>query len=146
MTILIAAASLVAMAQANQPANPQPLLEAALQCRAVADDRERLRCFDNALARLAEAAGAGGLVLAERRLVEPPPREVEGVVRVAREVGYQRWLITLEEGGTWLTIENSGGEPVPTRGKKVRITRTALGGYILQAGGGRHIRARRTSD
>lgn len=142
MSLLIAAVGLLGVGQASQPAQPQPLLDAALQCRALTDDAERLRCFDAALGQLAQAAAGGSLVLAERRLVEPPPRLVEGLVRSAREFGYQRWLITLDKGGTWQTIENSDGEPLPRPGQKVRIERTALGGYILEVDGGRNIRAR----
>lgn len=131
---------------AAQPADPGASLQAALQCRAVADDAARLRCYDEAIARLTEIAGDGRLVLADPREVRPPPpRRVDSRVRQARESGYNRWVLELEDGSVWRTIENSSNQLLPRPGQRVRIERGSLG-YFLKIENRPQLRAARVLD
>lgn len=157
-------AAMMIAAQGNAPAVRQQvdansLLGAALECRAVTDDAARLRCYDEAVGRLQEANAGGRLVVADRSEVQrslfgfsiprmfgggdDAPREMEGTVKSAREVGYHNWLIELEEGGTWQTTENSSRQDLPRRGQKVKITRGPVGNYWLAVVGRRGFRAKR---
>jgi hypothetical protein len=140
MMSLIVTAILTLSWQPDPDANAS--LRAALDCRGISEDAARLRCYDQAMGRLQQAAGEGRLVLAEPARVETPlPREINGAVAQARLSGYNRWVVELEDGSVWRTIEDSSRVPLPRPRQRVRLTRSALGHYLLQAGPGRSLKA-----
>lgn len=166
MTRLVLAATAVSMGPAVVAAAPQRPVNALVQrltdCRAVADEAERLRCYDAAVTGLAEAAGSGAVVVMDREDVrrtrrtlfgfplpriglfdggEAEAREIRAKVSAVREVGYGRWRITLEDGAIWETTEAMNRPP--TAGATATIRKASLGSYMLSVGSGRYVRARR---
>lgn len=143
------------------------IVEELTGCRAIADSAERLACFDRTSAEFVAARDRKDLVVVDRtemrtarrslfgfplpriRLFgggeddvdEPEIKEVTSKVRSISETGFRKWLIALEDGSRWQTIEVTNATP-PTAGKEIRITRTALGGYMIHLSTG-NVRARR---
>ncbi len=162
-TAVVAAA---AGAQAPKPAQ-SPEMKAAISCRAETDERARLKCYDSAVAALAQAAEQGQLLVVTREEVrkarrslfgfslpklpffeqdgaqDEPQQEIEASVRNARSLGYGKWVVELDGGAVWQTTEARPTDPVPRPGQKVRIKKAALGSYMLSVNGGRGIRAMR---
>jgi len=143
---------------------PHPLLDAALRCRSIADDQARLRCFDAAITPIQQGITERRVLMVERREVRrsffglsiprflrgadeeneaDAPRELQTTVQSASHTGYNMWLLTLQEGGTWQTIENSSRQDLPRPGAPVKIERSALGFYWISVNRRLALRARR---
>jgi hypothetical protein len=151
----------------KKPAERPEAFEALMRCRAIADEGERLKCFDSAAARLGEAADKRELVVVDRKQMRETKRSlfgldipnlnpfgggpddeeeiksVEGVVASARQEGNGRWTVTLEDGSTWAQTDNNTIAMRPRKGHKVKITRAALGSYMMRINGQPGVRAKR---
>ncbi|MEA3050925.1 MAG: hypothetical protein QOG84_2761 [Sphingomonadales bacterium] len=142
--------------------------EALVRCRSIADEKQRLACYDGAAAALEQAADRHDLVVIDRKQVRETKRtlfglelprlsifgggnddaadevkEVEGVVQTAFQDGNGRWVVTLADGATWAQIDNSPIAFRPKAGQKVRIHRGAIGSYIMNINGQPGVKARR---
>ncbi len=164
-------AALPAAADAqSQPAQAQrpELFEALVRCRAIRDDAERLTCFDRAAASLQAAAERRDLVVVDRQQVResrrrlfglPLPRlpifgggddddeeeirQIDSTVASAYQHGNGQWVVRLEDGSTWAQTDDNliAGRPRP--GQPVRVTRAALGTYMMRVNGQPGVRVRR---
>lgn len=165
--VVFAALSSAAAAQQREADN-NALITSVLNCRELADDQARLRCFDTAAAALGEASSAGSLVVVDREAVRRTRRglfgfnmprlpffrgdtsqeeevsEIEGTIRSVRALDYGKWTLTLDDNSTWQTTEANTHNPAPRAGQSVRIRRAALGSYMLSVEGQRGVRAMRT--
>jgi hypothetical protein len=174
--IMAAAAMLVAggagvLAKPARDASPKQrpeAFEALVHCRSVADEKQRLACYDGAAAALEQAADRHDLVVIDRKQVRETKRtlfglelprlsifgggnddaadevkEVEGVVQSAFQDGNGRWVVTLADGATWGQIDNQVIAVRPKAGQKVRIHRGAIGSYIMNVNGQPGVKARR---
>lgn len=143
---------------ADRPAPPLAALQA---CRAIADNSQRLACFDAAAAEFDASVKAKDVVVIDRETLKkerarqfgrvkrddpsfaaarvPEPRELRGKV-LAVSPAAQFLLITVEGAGLWQTTEETFQPPRP--GADVVISKGALGGYTMSYGG-RAVRARR---
>jgi len=167
LTVLPAAAA-AGQAQGSAPDRPE-LFEALVRCRAVADDTARLRCFDAAAAEMEAAAERRDLVVVDRQQVResrrrlfglPLPRlpifgggdeeeeeeeirSIESEVASASQIDFGRWVIRLADGSTWVQTDNEilAGRPRP--GQPVRVSRAALGTYMMRVNNQPGIRVRR---
>jgi hypothetical protein len=142
--------------------------EALVRCRSVADEKQRLACYDAAAAALEQAADRHDLVVIDRKQVRETKRtlfglelprlsifgggnddaadevkEVEGVVQNAFQDGNGRWVVTLADGATWAQIDNQVVAVRPKPGQKVKIHRGAIGSYIMNINGQPGVKARR---
>jgi hypothetical protein len=142
--------------------------EALVRCRSVADEKQRLACYDSAAAALEQAADRHDLVVIDRKQVRETKRtlfglelprlsifgggnddaadevkEVEGVVQTAFQDGNGRWVVTLADGATWAQIDNQPIAVRPKAGQKVKIHRGAIGSYIMNINGQPGVKARR---
>lgn len=133
---------------------------AMLACRTTADDAERLRCFDRAVADVAAARSSGELVTLDRSKVVSARRKVFGlpaarpgraaadgadalaavqqidaVVTETRPAEYGRFLIALKGNGVWKNAEPLGSPPA--KGAAIRIVRAGFGGFRATVGKGR---------
>jgi hypothetical protein len=150
-------------AQEQRPA----AFEAVIRCRAIAGDAERLRCFDAAAAAMEQAADRRDLVVIDRQQVRAAHRklfgieiprlnlfgggddksdevsELDGVASSVAQDGNGRWIVTLEEGGTWVQIDDNPIAIPPRAGTKIVIKRAALGSYMMRIGGQPGVRAHR---
>ena len=172
-TILLAAlvAALPAAALAAKPSNKDvarpEAFEALVRCRAIADDAARLTCFDGAARTLDEQAARRELVVVDRQQVRETKRNlfgldipnlnpfgggpdeeeevktVEGVVASASQDGDGRWIVRLEDGATWGQTDNNPLALRPRAGHKVRISRAAMGSYMMRINNQPAVRAKR---
>src|SRR3954447_7866596 len=158
-TVLIVAGAAASAKTASAPAARPAAFEALVKCRAIAEDAARLRCFDQATAALEQAAARRDLVIVDRAQVRQTKRtlfglelphlsifggndddkaeevsQIEGVVASASETGAGRWSVTLEDGGTWIQVDDNVIAIAPKHGTKVLIKKAALGSYMMRVG------------
>lgn len=161
-------ASLAAQTAPAGPATGAEPLRALEQCRALNNDRERLRCFDREVAAVVAARARGEVVVAGREEVRrargslfglnlPKLRifgderqadridRVEGVIRSATLGDRGRWTLVLEDGARWQQTEARGLGRDPRPGQPVSIRRGALGSYLASVNGQIAIRVRRVN-
>ena len=151
----------------GQDRQPEPAQYRALvACRSQTDEAARLRCYDQAVAALEQAASRGDILLTGREEVraarrslfgfavprflrgrdeaeEPEITELETTIVSARETGFQEFILVLAEGGRWQTTEASRGARTPRPGTAVRLRRSPVGGYFVKLPGVQWLRARR---
>jgi hypothetical protein len=173
--ILILAALLVAApaALAAQPREAPPraeLFEALVRCRTIADQAERLQCFDTAAANLEAAAERRDVVVVDRQQVREGRRRlfglalpripifgggdedeededridtVEGVVASASQDGMGHWTVALQDGAVWTQTDNRPLALRPRAGQTVVINRGAMGSFMMRINNQPGVRARR---
>jgi hypothetical protein len=165
----LALLSTAADAKTQKQAQARPeVFEALIKCRAVADEAERLRCFDSAAAALETAAERRDLVVVDRQQIretkkglfgldipnlnpfgsggddgEEEIKSIESEVASAYQDGDGRWVVTLKEGGTWAQTDNSPLALRPRVGHKIRIQKAAMGSYMMRVNNQPAVRARR---
>lgn len=167
---VLAALPAAAFAQRAEEAQQRPeLFEALVRCRALADDAARLQCFDAAAANLQQAAERRELVVVDRQQVRESRRRlfglalprlpifggdgddeedeidsIESQVASASQIEFGRWLVRLEDGSTWVQTDNEilAGRPRP--GQPVRVSRAALGTFMMRVNNQPGIRVRRS--
>lgn len=160
-TVMLAAQSGAAPAQAA----PLAQLE---RCRAIADDGQRLACFDAAAGTLLSASRSGEVTVVDRsqlrqarrslfgfslprlpflqgdRSAEDDNGTLETTVRSVRSLGYGRVQVVIADGNAvWETTESYSTFDAPTSGQKVTIRRGPLGSYMLRFEGQRAVKGRR---
>jgi hypothetical protein len=153
-------------APAAAPAQRPEAFETLVKCRAIADDVARLRCFDQATAALQQAAERRDIVIVDQAQVRQTRRslfgieglrvpffgggdekgeemsQLDGVIASARDLG-GRWLVHLEDGSTWLQVDDNVIALWPKAGQKVLIKRAALGSYMMRVNGQPGVRVKR---
>ena len=160
-----------ASAQSTRASTQRPeLFEALVRCRAIADDAARLICFDRAAASLQAAAERRDLVVVDRQQVResrrrlfglPLPRlpifgggdddeneaeeirSIDSAVASAYQHGNGQWVVRLEDGSTWAQTDDNIIAGRPRAGQPVRVTRAALGTYMMRVNGQPGVRVRR---
>jgi hypothetical protein len=156
---------------APRRATPAPeALEGVLRCRAIADEKARLACYDSNVARFETARANRELVVVDRKQIRETKRSlfgldlpslsifgggdnddieevnsIEGVVASAYEDGEGRWVVKLQEGGTWRQIDSALLGRNPRAGSKVKITKAAMGSFMMRIDNQPGIRARRVN-
>lgn len=143
------------------------LMDAVVRCKTELGDEARLRCYDAAVAALAEATASGSIVVVDKEDVrktrrslfgfalpklpffgsddsgDDQPDEIEAKIKSVRGLGYGKWLIELDTGAKWQTTETSGPTRDPKPGQAIKIKKGAMGGYFLTVEGGRGVRGMR---
>ncbi len=140
------------------------LLAALEGCRSVKSDDARLKCYDDAAARLAGAQSRNEVVVLDRAQVEKAKRSLFGFSQPSAEVfgekdqplreisstiasirGQRSGLVrlTLADGSTWETIDT----PLfpPKANDSVTIKAGVLGSYTATPQHGRALRVRRVN-
>jgi hypothetical protein len=163
--MLAAGAAAVSAKPAKPQARPEAF-EALIRCRAISDAATRLACFDGAAQRLEQAADQRDLVVVDRKQIQETKRDLfgldipnlnpfggapdeeevkslDGVVRSAMQDGDGRWVIVLQEGGTWAQTDNNALAVRPKAGQKVKIVKAAMGSYMMRVNGQPGVRAKR---
>lgn len=153
------------------PARPQTF-EALVRCRAIADDAQRLACFDQAAAALQTAQERREVVVVDRQQVREGRRRlfglalpripifgggddndeqdedrvssVEGTIAAATQDGLGRWVVTLQDGAVWAQIDNNPLAMRPRQGQRVVVNRGAIGSFMMRVNNQPGIRVRRT--
>jgi hypothetical protein len=141
-------------------------IAALLDCRGVTDDTARLQCYDRASARLSAARQSGELVTLDGTKVVAAKRQkfgmpttrvratasaegselaelqqIESTIVSVRLTSYDRYLLSLANGGVWETAEPLSFAPAVK--SPIRIVRAGFGGFRATAGKGRSFLVKR---
>lgn len=138
-------------AQANEAARPDTFRN-LIDCRSIADARQRLACYDRQAAALDAAESRKELVVLDRAQVRRTQRSLFGLalpdlkifgdgsgeaekeiittIKRAWTHSTGKWAFELADGARW--VQTDGREPVfaPEAGQSIRIRRAALGSYL----------------
>lgn len=154
-----------AAAQPKAGAGPE-VLQQLVACRDAPNDAAQLACYRQATEALVRAEAAGDVVVVDRGEVrklrqqafgfslpslslfdkgesEAELNSVAGQVRSARQDPTGRWVLQLDNGGTWTQVDTTPLRTTPKGGMPVVITRAALGSYKMKVGDQAAVRARR---
>ena len=175
-TAALGAATLVAVfaamvgvgAAAAPPAASPAVIQGVLDCRKLADNAERLACFDKTTAAMEHATASGDLVALDREQRRAARRQAFGfvlpslsfldrgekteeadnliaTVAAADEDPFGKWVVRLDDGAVWTQIEGSPLARRPHKGSVVKISKGALGGFFMTIDGEGAGKARRVS-
>ncbi len=165
LTLTMLASAGPAMAQ-SPGAKRAGVLEAAVACRAITGDRERLACYDRAVAALDKAEAADEVVVLDKSQVQETRRSLFGlslpkirifggekrgdtqlqtldaVVASTTRDQDGRLIFTIADGARWHQIDDRPSSRVK-RGTKVQFRRAAFGSYFAGFEGTTSIRVKR---
>ncbi|QGP80309.1 hypothetical protein [Sphingobium sp. CAP-1] len=160
------------LAAASRTQQPRPeIFTSLLQCRSVADNGERLACFDRQVAAMDAAAQRDEVVVLDKGELNKTrktlfgfsfpklpflgggdedagkPQEegvthIDAVIASVRSLGYGKWQIGLEDGALWMTTEAMTARD-PKVGQKIELKRAAMGSFMGKVEGGRAVRMKR---
>jgi hypothetical protein len=162
----------LALAGSAVAADPKSEPRAAIvqkltDCRKIADNAQRLACYDEAAAAFDQAEAKGDVVVVDREQARKVRRQafgftlpsislfekgetqeeienVSGVVASARQNGLGQWIIKLEDGAVWTQVDTKEVFKTPKAGMSVKIRKASLGSYLMSIDGGGGFRAKRT--
>lgn len=152
--------------QTPPPQDRPETLARLMACRSIADGPARLTCYDAAAGALDAAEREGEVVVIDRAQATETRRQlfgfemptlprlfgpdggpaidsIESTLQSASQVGDNRWVFRLADGGVWRQIDS---EPVRFQnrtGQPVRVRKASLGSFLLTVGGSRAVRVRR---
>ena len=132
-----------------------PVFQAVLDCKTVADPKERLACFDRTVESLAKANSTRDILVAERATVKEAqkglfglslPRiklfgdddddevkEIESTITSVRRDENAALIITIADGARWRQIDS---QPISAKvGDKIKIRKAALGSFFANVNG-----------
>ena len=146
--------SLPAAAQVAAAPRP-PALKRLVDCRAVADQQQRLACYDREVAALDAAEARKDLVVVDREQIRKTRRTLFGLplpdlgifgddaggdeeevtrleskIKAAAQRPDGKWILTLETGGVWVQTDTRDLATYPRPGHDIRIRKAALGSYF----------------
>lgn len=160
---------------APQRQQPRPeIFTDLLQCRSIAQDAERLACFDRQVGAIDAAAQRDEVVVLDKSELNKTRKtlfgfsfpklpflgsgeeddsgeakvdgvdQIEAVITSVRSLGYGKWQIGLEDGAVWATTEAISARD-PKVGQKIELKRAAMGSFMGKVEGGRAVRMKRVS-
>lgn len=151
---------------ADKAAPPPPAVQAAIDCRKLAEDAARLACYDKAVDALGQALAGGQVVAVDHAQVQAvrrqafgftlpslslfdrgaKPEEISEVVLTIEKAwvgGDGKWVLQLEGGQIWRQIDTQAFSRDPKPGAKATIKRAMLGSYLMSVGGHAGVRVHR---
>jgi hypothetical protein len=175
-TLLISLATSLAAYQpalaqdgALEASDPPEVYRQLMDCRAIADDAQRLACYDRRTQALDVAARSRDVIISDKNALkevrrglfgfaapigklmgfggdgtadEEEVKEIETTVLDATRIR-AGWRLYLADGSTWEQNDTRDFVLSPKVGNPVRISRGALGTYFVSVKGQRAIRMRR---
>lgn len=159
-----------AVAAPRQQPKPE-IFTNLLQCRAIADNAQRLACFDQQVGAMEAASQRDEVVVLDKSELKKTRKtlfgfafpklpflgdgddkeevrqeegfsHIEAKIASLRGMGYGKWQIILEDGAQWMTTEAVTGRE-PKVGQTIEIRRAAMGSYMGKVEGGRAVRMKR---
>lgn len=161
------ASTLATSAFAAGDSQPAPKsVQAAIDCRKLADDKARLACYDAAVDALGRQLAEGKVVAVDHAQVQQVRRQAFGfalpslslfdrsgkpeemsevvlTVDSAQRMGDGKWLLRLEGGQVWRQIDTGDFSRDPKPGSKATIKKAMLGSYMMMIGGHSPVRVHR---
>ena len=152
---------------AREQGKRAPILEAVVQCRAIADGAARLACYDSSVARLDTAEAKSDVVVVDREQIRDTRKKLFGLalpslpvfsrdskadeiekveyrLESVRRNTYGAFIFTLsDDGGTWRQTDTVDLAKTPKPGAVVRINKGAMGSYFLTVDGKGGMRVHR---
>ena len=152
---LVAGLALPVHAQDHTPERPD-VLNRLTACRAIADNAQRLACFDQGVAALEAAEQAREIAVVDTQQIRRTRRslfglrlpdlgifgdddddpedgaainEINSTIQAITSGADGRMHFVLAEGGVWAVTEGRRGRP-PRSGQPIKIRRGPLGSYI----------------
>ena len=137
-----------------------------VDCRKVADNTERLACYDKAAGALDQAEAKGDVVVVDREEARTVRRQAFGftlpsislfergekpeeiataqtTLVSAHKAKTGRWVVKLDDGSTWSQVDATEIPIDPKAGDKVKIRKAAMGSYLMTIGNQREVRVHR---
>ncbi len=127
-----------------------PVFQAVLDCKTVADPKDRLACFDHTVEILAKANSTRDIVIAERSTVKEAERglfglslpriklfggddddqikEIESTITNFRRDENGALIFTIADGARWRQIDSQ--PQIAKAGDKIKIRKAALGSFF----------------
>lgn len=165
--LMLAALTLAGPAAAQKAGDGRaPILGKLADCRKIADNGQRLACFDAVAAEMDVAEKKGDIVVVDREQARTVRRQafgfhmpsitlfekgekaeevdsLTGTVKAARMTGAGKWVIELEDGAVWAQIDATEVPFPPKSGDPVRIKKASMGSFLMIVKNQRAFRARR---
>ncbi|VWX59005.1 hypothetical protein [Sphingorhabdus sp. 109] len=169
--VLLTALPASAMAKDDDGNTPPPaIFQDVIDCQKVTDTTARLACYDAKVSTLAAAQESRQVVVADREQIKEVRRglfgfslpkirlfgggsdekdkeerieQLETTITSARQFGYGKWMLTLEEGGRWQQTDTIRLNSEPRSGDSILIKTGAIGSYLASINGQRSIRVKR---
>lgn len=169
--VLLAALPASALARDDNENTPPPaIFQDVIDCKKMTEPTARLTCYDEKVATLAAAQESRQVVIADREQINEARRglfgfslpkirlfsggsddkdkeerieKLETTIKSARQFGYGKWILTLEEGGQWQQTDSIRLNAEPRAGDTILIKTGAIGSYLANINGQRAIRVKR---
>lgn len=147
--------------------NDRPvILENLINCGSIEKDKDRLDCYDKNIITFQTAEEQGEIIVEDKEVIlksreevfgfksvdnpvfngdnDANLKEINSVIKSARQSGSRKWVFSLENGSIWQQTEikrlRSGG---PKTGANILIKKASLGGFIAEIDGQRPFRVKR---
>ena len=159
----LAALALVIPAAAAAQDGPSEV-QRVVACRTIADDTERLACYDREAGALSELVESDEVVVVSKEQAQAAQREVFGFstpnfagllgdedkvkdvefsIKRAQYNAYDKLLVEAEDGSVWLQIDDRRIGSTPKSGTVVTVRRATLGSFEMEIKGRRSFKVRR---
>lgn len=145
---------------------PPAIVKDLFACRDIADDSERLACFDREVGTIQEKQQRKEIVIADQEAVretrkglfgfslpkiglfsgddeEDDVSSIETTIVSARKLSNGRVSFEAEGGGRWIQTDNTAVLSDPKAGDTVEIKKGAVGSFMAKINGRRAFRAKR---
>ena len=166
-TAVSALAALAVAAPAFAADEPPAAIRALSACRAIADNAQRLACYDREAGALVQSVEKKETVVLDQQEVKKTKRslfgfslprlpffggrdndkdeaefsQIETPIKTIRGIGYGKFRFTIEDGALWETTEGVNAFPKP--GQKVVIKKGLMGSYFIRFEGARSVKGMR---
>jgi len=147
---------------------PPAQVTTLLNCRTIADNAQRLACYDGAAATIGEAVAKRDLVVMDRESVKKTKRglfgfsipnlgifgddddevEIKQIEGTIVSTGFNAdggYIFRLADGSRWTQIDSKPFAVPPRNGDKVVVKKGALGSYFLTVAGLPGVKVKRTN-
>lgn len=155
-------------APARAADEPPAAIRALGACRAIADNAQRLACYDKEAGALVQSVERQETVVLDKQEVrktkrslfgfslpklpffggdkdpdkdQPEFTQIETPIKTVRNIGYGKFRFTVDDGALWETTE--GINAFPKEGQKVLIKKGLMGSYFIKFEGARSVKGRR---
>ena len=165
VTVALGALASSGAVAATPPARA-PAVQAVADCRSLADDAQRLACYDKTVSAMAEAEDKGDLVSIDReqrRTVRrqafgfalpslaifdrgEKPDEINQVTETIAAAFHNadgKWVLHMQDGAVWRQIDDFEPGRSPHAGSTAVIKRALLGSFFMDIDGQPGIRVHR---
>jgi hypothetical protein len=105
-----------------------PRIQTVLTCGGIADNAQRLACYDRAIGGFKQALAAGQLIASTEA---QRPFAMEGTVAAAGPMGFNHFWAVMNTGDRWDVTMMGSHDDVPRKGAKVTIGKS-FSGYMFR--------------